>query len=384
MHKVRHSIYNPIYNAKAIKRKVYTMIKKQTAKAKGIKTIDNNANGGRGILPWHQTAFTKLEKMIAQNHLPHALLITGVIQMGKFELAISLIKTLIKNGDCIDADNVRDDLDVAVLYRRSHYENLIYCRGGEINKKTKKISKKIRIDQVRGFCEALNKTANDLQIGLLFYADDMSANAANSLLKTLEEPRDNTLIILLAHNAKNLPATIISRCQSVHIAPAYDTQTKTWLERQVSTEQNDDFDMAQLLENTHGVPFKVLLELSGDGFIHYQNWQNQLLNIAIHPTMINQLQDIEGNEVAWLGCLQNLVIEGIRLKSLSRVGGLVELNKIVQLVKIDFLFHLLDDICHAINLAKTPVNIKLLLDNILIVWSHITHLKNYPKITKQI
>jgi DNA polymerase-3 subunit delta' len=36
----------------------------------------------------------------------------------------------------------------------------------------------------------------------------MNVNAANSLLKTLEEPRKNTLIILLAHNAKSLPVTI--------------------------------------------------------------------------------------------------------------------------------------------------------------------------------
>jgi DNA polymerase-3 subunit delta' len=43
---------------------------------------------------------------------------------------------------------------------------------------------------------------------------------------------------------------------------------------------------------------------------------------------------------------------------------------------------LLDDIYHAINLSKTTVNIKLLLDNVLIVWSHITHLKRYPQITR--
>ena len=333
----------------------------------------------KNILAWQQTAFAKLEKMIVQNHLPHALLITGVQGMGKFELMQSLVGRLIGDDEKIRKDNAREDLDVAVLIRRSNYQNMIYCRP-EINETTKNRSKEIRINQVRAFCEALNKTADDLQIGVVFYADEMNLSAANSLLKTLEEPRDNTLIILLAHNPKNLPATIVSRCQSVHISPAYDKATEGWIEQQISERQNQDFDISQLLENTHGVPFKVLLELSGDGFIHYQNWQNQLLNIVIHPPMINQIEDFEGNEVAVLNCLQNLVIEAIRLQSLAHEGGLVELNRVVKVVKADFLFKLLDDIYAAISLSKTSVNIKLLLDNILIVWSHITHLKTYPKI----
>lgn len=335
------------------------------------------------ILPWHKSAFAKLKQMIVQNHLPHALLITGVEGMGKFELMQSLVGELIADDGKIRQDNVREDVDTPTPFRRSNYQNLVYIRANEIsekNKKTKKRSKNILAEQVRDFCDALNKTADDLQIGVVFYADEMNATSANSLLKTLEEPRDNTLIILLAHNAKNLPATIISRCQTVHIPPAYDEKTIEWLQAEMPKEQRPDFDVAQLLESTHGVPFKALAELSGDGFVHYQHWQNQLLNIAIHPTMISQRKDFVGNEIAILMCLQNLVVEGVRLKSLNYEGGLIELNQVIKNVKIDFLFKILDDIHQAISLAKTAVNLGLLLDNILIVWSHITHLKKYPTI----
>lgn len=333
------------------------------------------------ILPWHQTAFAKLQQMIEQNHLPHALLITGMPQMGKFELMQQLVGTLLNDDEIIRRDNVKEDFDHPVLIRRSNYANMIYCRAGEINPSTKNRSKEIRIDQVREFCEVLNKTADELQIGVIYYADQMNLNAANSLLKTLEEPRENTLIILLSHNARNLPATVVSRCQSVHISPAYDQATQMWIEKNI--EHKEDFDVAQLLETTHGVPFKVLEELSGDGFIHYQHWQDQLLKLAVHPTMVNKMEGFEDNEVAVLNCLQHLVIEGIRLKSLKHEGGLVELNQIIKVTKIDFLFQLLHDIQRAISLSKTPVNIKLLLDNVLIIWSHITHLKTYPQISEQ-
>lgn len=332
------------------------------------------------ILPWHQSAFQKLEAMVDQNHLPHALLISGAQQIGKFELAQQLILKLTGDKRILD-DNAKHALETPASIRRSHYPNLIYCRDGEINETTKKKSKEIRINQVRDFCEALNKTANSLQIGLLFYADYMNVSAANSLLKTLEEPRENTLIILLAHNPKNLTATILSRCQHVYIPPAYDQNTQSWLKQHMSENQTQDFDIAQLLESAHGVPAKVLDELSSDGFMQYQHWQNQLLDIAIHPLNVNQLKDLEGDEIQVLKCLQNLLVECIKLKALGQKSASVELNQITSRVKAEFLFKLLDDIYHAIALSKTSVNMKLLLDNVLTVWSHITHLKRYPSIT---
>ena len=125
----------------------------------------------------------------------------------------------------------------------------------------------------------------------------------------------------------------------------------------------------------------MLSELTEGGFIAYQEYQNQLLNIATHPLTINQTKLFDGNELAVLNCLQNLIIEAIKLKMTKQEGGLVELNQLVKCVKSDFLFQLLSDVYQAIYLSKTSVNLKLLLDNILIVWSHITHLKKYPQIS---
>ena len=332
-------------------------------------------------LPWHDQALVKLQQMIDQNHLPHALLITGNEKIGKFEFMQQLVGVLLNDDAVIRKDNILQELDHPVLIRRSNYPNMIYCRSGEINENTKNRSNEIRINQVRAFCEALNKTADQLQIGVIFYGDQMTVSAANSLLKTLEEPRENTLIIILAHNIQNLPATVISRCQNIHIAPSYSEPTQAWLKAQLSDTQNADFDIKQLLESTHGVPFKVLSELTEGGFIAYQEYQNQLLNIATHPLTINQTKLFDGNELAVLNCLQNLIIEAIKLKMTKQEGGLVELNQLVKCVKSDFLFQLLSDVYQAIYLSKTSVNLKLLLDNILIVWSHITHLKKYPQIS---
>ena len=340
------------------------------------------------ILPWHRSAYTKINKMIDQNHLPHALLITGVQKIGKFEFAQTLIQKLLckesscgKCGTCLSLmkDQPNANLEHSALIRRSHYPNLIYCRA-ELND-SGSMSKDIRVDQIRAFCESLGKTADSLQIGIIFYADQMNVNAANGLLKTLEEPRKNTLIILLAHNARSLPQTILSRCQSIHINPTYEQESAQWVSKHIDKDSRTDFDALQLLESSHGVPYKALEDLKGDYFLQYQNWQNLLLEIAISPTKIYNTEIFDGNEIEVLKCLQQLLNEGIKIKILHHEGSNLELNKVVEKTSNNYLFKLLDDINCAISMSQTTVNMKLLLDNVLIVWSHISHLKKYPAIT---
>ena len=340
------------------------------------------------ILPWHRSAYTKINKMIDQNHLPHALLITGVQKIGKFEFAQTLIQKLLckesscgKCGTCLSLmkDQPNANLEHSALIRRSHYPNLIYCRV-ELND-SGSMSKDIRVDQIRAFCESLGKTADSLQIGIIFYADQMNVNAANGLLKTLEEPRKNTLIILLAHNARSLPQTILSRCQTIHINPTYEQESAEWISKHIDKDSRADFDSLQLLESSHGVPYKALGDLKGDYFLQYQNWQNLLLEIAISPTKIYDTEIFDGNEIEVLKCLQQLLNEGIKIKILHHEGANLELNKVVEKTSNNYLFKLLDDINCAISMSQTTVNMKLLLDNVLIVWSHISHLKKYPAVT---
>jgi DNA polymerase-3 subunit delta' len=151
-----------------------------------------------------------------------------------------------------------------------------------------------------------------------------------------------------------------------------------WLSQNIDEATRDDFDAVQLLESAHGVPFKVVEDLQGDYFFQYQNWQNLLLEIALNPSKATETEIFDGNELQVLNCLQQLVTEGIRLKAIKHEGAQLELNRIIMKTPTNYLFKLLDDISRAISMSQTTVNMKLLLDNILIVWSHITHLKQYP------
>lgn len=92
-------------------------------------------------------------------------------------------------------------------------------------------SKLIRVEQIRELSEALSLTAHNAgaSVALLAPADSMNANAANALLKTLEEPRRGVTLILLTAAPSRLPATILSRCQRLRVAAPARAQSIAWL-----------------------------------------------------------------------------------------------------------------------------------------------------------
>jgi len=69
------------------------------------------------------------------------------------------------------------------------------------------------------------------KVAVIEPANAMTTNAANSLLKTLEEPAGDALLILVADKAGTLPATIFSRCQRIEIALPGETEGLAWLNR---------------------------------------------------------------------------------------------------------------------------------------------------------
>lgn len=81
--------------------------------------------------------------------------------------------------------------------------------------------KSISIEAVREFIKTLNLSSflNSYKIGIIKEADCLSMEAKSALLKTLEEPREKVIIILLVSNENSLPATILSRSQVLHFYP---------------------------------------------------------------------------------------------------------------------------------------------------------------------
>ncbi|QND52896.1 DNA polymerase III subunit delta' [Phyllobacterium sp. 628] len=168
----------------------------------------------------HMAIRAFLAQAYQSGHMHHALLLEGPQGVGKTTLAFHLAGHMLKHPVQQEAPLALAEPDYAVApYRQiatgTHLAILHISRP--LDTKTGKFKTGITVDEVRRVTHFLNRTAHDgaWRIVIVDPADDMNRNAANALLKTLEEPPQRTLFILISHSSGRLLPTIRSRCQSI-------------------------------------------------------------------------------------------------------------------------------------------------------------------------
>ncbi len=194
------------------------------------------------VLPWHRTL---IEDLVARRAtLPHALLIHGREGTGMAELARGLAQSLLCEsgrggvacGECPACNWFRDGNHPD--FREVRPEVLDDAdepaEDGAESAKEEKKSLFIKIDQIRALADfmTLSTHRDGLRILVLHPAEAMKSEAANALLKTLEEPLPGTLIILTTARMGRLLATIKSRCRKLPAPCPPAGEALAWLKAQ--------------------------------------------------------------------------------------------------------------------------------------------------------
>lgn len=190
-----------------------------------------------GSLIGHEAAETELLSSFNSGRFHHAWLITGPKGIGKASFAYRAAKFLISqtNGtgglfgppESLDVD--QDDPSVRLVHSGAH-PNLKPLRR-QYDLKGKKFFSVIRVDEVRALASFFGmKSAQDgWRIVIVDTVDDMNGNAANALLKVLEEPPKKTIFFLISHAPAGLLPTIRSRCRKLQLSPLGDAEMRTAL-----------------------------------------------------------------------------------------------------------------------------------------------------------
>ena len=204
-------------------------------------------------LPWLDVPKGHLRDSIAADTCPHSLLILGAAGTGRRELALWLA------AERLGSPVFRPAAD------GEGYEPAAPDFLGLVPEidKTGKEKKTLSVDQIRDqLIPFMNMTShgNGARVAVLYPADAMTVNAANSLLKTLEEPPAGSMIILIAETLAGLPPTVVSRCQRVRLAPPATPEALAWLADQVPGE-----DFTRLLDFAGGAPLAALA-------LHYEDF----------------------------------------------------------------------------------------------------------------
>ncbi len=207
------------------------------------------------LLPWQLQHWQQCQRRLAANTFPHALLLSGEQGLGKRHFAECLTKSLLCSNPQENGIACGDCQTCHLYSAGTHPDYRLIAQEEDSNQ--------IKVDQVRTLTEfmTLSRQYAHHKIALICDADTMNRNAANSLLKTLEEPPAWALIILITSQPARLPATVRSRCQKLHFSIPGSSQSLQWLQQQATDGQHD---IEQLLRLAGGVPLKALDFLQGD------------------------------------------------------------------------------------------------------------------------
>lgn len=200
------------------------------------------------LLPftWQQASFDKCVSLYQNQRLAHALLVQGEKGIGKRRWVDALAQAVLCQSN---ADYACGQCKSCQLFSAGSHPDYVTI---ELLEK----STQIKIDQIREAGEFLSKTSQmqGMKVVVIEPAETMNINAANALLKNLEEPANRTLIVLLSHQPQRLLPTIRSRCQTVALNKPSEEEAEQWL----STFVGDATKRQQLLQLAMWNPLRAL------------------------------------------------------------------------------------------------------------------------------
>ncbi|MEL6665915.1 MAG: AAA family ATPase [Pseudomonadota bacterium] len=172
----------------------------------------------------------------ASGRLHHGWIFQGPSGIGKSIFA-RRIAGLMLGAESPDASS--DDKTMQLVLSGGHPDLKWVERG--LNEKGK-LRQDITVEQIRELNQffTLRPAMAGWRVGVIDALDEMNVSGMNALLKTLEEPPNNALLILISHSTQPILPTIRSRCQVLHLYPLSDEHTKTVLSSQ---EGNSDLAM---------------------------------------------------------------------------------------------------------------------------------------------
>lgn len=307
-----------------------------------------------------------LRQLLAEKRLPHALLFTGMEGIGKKLAAKVLAKALFCNSENAPCDECVS----CKTFTAGNHPDFYYLQPeGK--------AKNIKIEQIRQMQSqiALSPYLADKRVVLIDGAEYMNEAAANSLLKTLEEPTGEVVFILVTANKDMLLPTILSRCMKIYFAPLGEDEIMSVLKQKYSI----DGTKAQVIAKLSGGSMKKVLAFIDEESLNLNDSVWNFIFADITAAYIWQLSDelaaMDREKVMqWAGFLQMVVRDLLLIKAgaddslLYNGNKKAELDDLAAQFSVDRLLN-----CQELgeNLAvrlKSNADVKLMVQDFMLKW----------------
>jgi len=201
-------------------------------------------------LTGHSVQVRELTRLLREGRLPHALLFTGAAGIGKKRCGQILAAALLCGHDDAPCGICANCRSCAADTHPDYYELKPEVRG--------KSARIIRIEAIREMQTAVSRSAVQAgrRVVIIDDADTMNEPAANSLLKTLEEPEGQVTFILIARDRSGLLDTIVSRCMPLSFGPLTHEEIKRELMHRQLPEETAE-KLAYLADGSLGQAIKL-------------------------------------------------------------------------------------------------------------------------------
>jgi len=320
--------------------------------------------------PWHDALWTTLSRQLER--LPHAMLLYGRTGLGKHAFALQLARALlcaapragVGCGQChgcrLFAAGTHPDLAVIGLVEDA---------------------KSVTIDQIRALGDFLSLRPHTAarKVVVISPAEAMNLNAANALLKLLEEPPLGSILLLVSSHPARLPATIRSRCSRVFFKVPARSEGSSWLRSHASGGTKPD----ELLALAGGAPL-LATAMAQAGFT--ENRVRLLQDVAMlsagreDPVVCATRWKSLGAGIC-LGWFYSFVADLIKRRVAGEHAELInsEANGFIAESKSNFeiseLYSFIDVIDQYYRQLGGPLDELLILEDILIRWARISRLQ---------
>lgn len=318
-----------------------------------------------GLLPWQRQPWERLAARIQAGRLPHALLLAGPRGVGKHRFAEHLAQALLCEAPDAAGSPCGDCRQCHLALAGTHPDRRLVAPVEE--------GKDILVDQIRELTQylGLKSQLGGCKVAIIEPADKMNINAANGLLKSLEEPPAGTLLLLVSARPGALPATIRSRCQKLLLGLPPREEAVQWLSARGVDDPGTALTVAQ------GAPLNALALAQGEEAERRESLLKDFTALAEGrgdplQTAAKWLKLNLNSSLYWM---YTWLIDMIRIKAAADTPVCInpdyraELARIAQKMPITSLFQRLDQLQGALQMIDTPVNKQLLLEDLLLPWS---------------
>jgi DNA polymerase-3 subunit delta' len=311
------------------------------------------------IYPWLTDHWSFFMQRLKQDRLAHALMIEGPAGNGKMTLASMMVARLLCREDQPQACGQCRSCKLLKGGAHPDYFDIKPEEGSEV----------IKVDQIRALIGRLDLTTSisTRKVAYVRPAECMNPAASNALLKSLEEPAGDTVLILVTNNAGRLPVTIRSRCQAISINQPSGQLALDWLQK---TTGKSPIVVGDALQAAGGSPLRAVSYLDTPGLDAYGQVTEGLARLLGKPASVSmvasKLNELNPADLwRWVSLCTGEVIKSIMTgSSLAWLPENVELSDktLLQLQRQA-------DINR--QLSATPVRGDLLLQDWLIRWAEL-------------